>query len=116
MAALVSLPIVGGVVIGLLNLLRSLGGDAAGSDRPSVGARLAMGLPAAAYVGWLVGFGYAYSTGAVMPDWRHDCSKAGNVPLRAQRIGRVSAVSYAVPGSAVAIFCNSAWAAAETFR
>ena len=78
-AALVSLPIVGGVVIGLLNLLRSLGGDAAGSDRLSVGARLGMGLPAAAYVGWLVGFGYAYSTGALMPDWRILAAAAAGV-------------------------------------
>jgi hypothetical protein len=69
-AALVSLPVVGGMVIGLLSLLRSLGGEAAGSDRRSVGARLGMGLPAAAYIGWLVAFGYAYSTGALMPDWR----------------------------------------------
>jgi hypothetical protein len=79
-AALVSLPIVAGVLIGLLSLLRSLGGgDAAGSDRPSVGARLGMGLPAAAYVGWLVGFGYAYSTGASMPDWRIFASAAAGV-------------------------------------
>jgi len=78
-AALVSLPVVGGVVIGLLNLLRSLGGDAAGSDRPSVGGRLGMGLPAAAYVGWLVGFGYAYSTGALMPDWRIFAAAAAGV-------------------------------------
>src|SRR5207244_12346872 len=70
---------VGGVVIGLLNLLRSFGGDAAGSDRPSVGARLGMGLPAAAYVGWLVGFGYAYSTGALMPDWRIFAAAAAGV-------------------------------------
>ena len=69
-AALVSLPVVGGVVIGLLSLLRSLGQDGVGSDRPSVGARVSVGLPTAAYVGWLVAFSYSYTTGVLMPDWR----------------------------------------------
>jgi hypothetical protein len=69
-AALVSLPVVGGVVIGLLSLLRSFGGEAVGLDRPSVGARVSAGLPTAAYVGWLVAFAYAYNMGLLMPDWR----------------------------------------------
>jgi len=69
-AALVSLPVIGGVVIGLLSLLRSFGGESVGLDRPSVGARFTVGLPTAVYVGWLVGFAYAYNTGLLMPDWR----------------------------------------------
>jgi hypothetical protein len=69
-AALVILPAVGGLIIGLLSLLRSLGLEAAGSDRPSVGARVSVGLPTAAYVAWLVAFAYAYTTGVLMPDWR----------------------------------------------
>jgi hypothetical protein len=69
-AALVSLPVIGGVVIGLLILLRSFGGESVGLDRPSVGARVSVSLPTAAYVGWLVAFTYAYKTGLLMPDWR----------------------------------------------
>lgn len=69
-AALVSLPVIGGLVIGLLSLLRSFGGEAVGLDRPSVGARVSVGLPTAAYVGWLVAFAYAYNMGLLMPDWR----------------------------------------------
>jgi hypothetical protein len=70
-AALIGLPIVLGIVIGLAVLVRSGGsGAGTGTDRPSVGARAATALPAAVYVGWLANFAYAYSSGAVMPDWR----------------------------------------------
>jgi hypothetical protein len=70
-AALVSLPVVGGLLVGLVSLMRSLGRDAVGGqDRPSVGSSAGTGLPAAAYIGWLVAFAYAYTTGALMPDWR----------------------------------------------
>ena len=70
-AALVILPVVGGVAIGLLSLFRSLGADNGfRSERRSVGTRLGVGLPAAAYVGWLVAFAFAYATGVLMPDWR----------------------------------------------
>lgn len=70
-AALVSLPVVSGLLVGLVSLMRSLGRDAVGGqDRPSVGSSAGAGLPAAAYVGWLVAFAYAYTTGALMPDWR----------------------------------------------
>jgi hypothetical protein len=69
-AALVTLPIVAGVVIGLLNLLRGLQEPRGAADPPSIGSRVGAGLPAAAYVGWLVAFGYAYSYRIVMPDWR----------------------------------------------
>jgi hypothetical protein len=70
-AALVALPIVGGVVVGLLSLIRALRETERGtSDRPSIGSRLSVGLPTAAYVGWLAGFAYAYTTGALLPDWQ----------------------------------------------
>jgi hypothetical protein len=70
-AALVSLPIVLGVLFGLLNLMRSLGRDDLGSsERPTVSTRATIALPVAAYVGWLTGFAYAYATGLVWPDWR----------------------------------------------
>jgi uncharacterized membrane protein YgcG len=56
-AALVSLPVVGGLLVGLVSLVRSLGGDAgSGQDRASVGSSVGAGRPAAAYVGWLVAF------------------------------------------------------------
>lgn len=78
-AALVSLPVVSGLLIGLLSLLRSMGQDAVGRDRPSVGARVGAGLPTAVYVGWLVGFAYAYTTGAMLPDWRIFAAAAAGI-------------------------------------
>ena len=70
-AALIGLPIVAGLLIGLAMLVRTLGAEHIGqSDGPSVGTRAGAALPAAVYVGWLSNFAYAYSTGAVMPDWR----------------------------------------------
>ena len=69
-AALLTLPVVAGVVIGLLNLLRGLQEPSHGADAPSIGARIGAVLPAAVYVGWLVAFGYAYSNQLLMPDWR----------------------------------------------
>jgi hypothetical protein len=68
-AALVVAPVVLGLIIGLVMLVRSLGQEQLGG-RASVGARIGAGFPAAVYVGWLVAFGYAYSNGTVMPDWR----------------------------------------------
>jgi hypothetical protein len=79
-AALVSLPVVLGALFGLLGLGRAVGNDGAGSrDRAAIGARIAAGLPAAAYVGWLAGFAYAYATGALLPDWRIFAAAAGGL-------------------------------------
>jgi hypothetical protein len=79
-AALVTLPVVGGLLVGLVSLVRSLGGDAgSGKDRASAGSSVGAGLPAAAYVGWLVAFAYAYTSGALMPDWRIFASAAAGV-------------------------------------
>jgi hypothetical protein len=78
--ALVTAPVVLGIVIGLVMLVRSLGQARLGrDDRASVSARLGAGFPAAIYVGWLVAFAYAYSSGAVMPDWRIFAAAVGGL-------------------------------------
>jgi hypothetical protein len=70
-AALIVLPLVAGILIGLLMLVRELRSNDAGStDRATVGGRAAMALPAAVYAGWLANFAFAYSSGVAMPDWR----------------------------------------------
>jgi hypothetical protein len=69
-AALLVLPVVGGILLGLLGLLRAFDVDGGRRDRPTIAARFGAGLPAAAFVGWLVGFAYAYTTGIAMPDIR----------------------------------------------
>ena len=69
-AALVILPLVLGVIVGLVTLVRSLRQEPLGNDRASVASRIGAGFPASVYIGWLVAFAYAYGSGAVMPDWR----------------------------------------------
>jgi hypothetical protein len=76
--ALVTAPVVLGVVIGLVMLVRSLGRERLRGSA-SVGARIGAGFPAAVYVGWLVAFAYAYSSGALMPDWRIFVAAAGGL-------------------------------------
>ena len=79
-AALVTLPVVGGLLVGLVSLVRSLGRDTgSGKDRASAGSSAGAGLPAAAYVGWLVAFAYAYTSGALMPDWRIFAAAAAGI-------------------------------------
>jgi hypothetical protein len=68
-AAVIGLPIVVGVLVGLLRLVGALGSGGGGDEPPSAGARAGIGLPVAIYVGWLVAFGYAYANGLAMWDW-----------------------------------------------
>jgi hypothetical protein len=70
-AAIVVLPVVAAVLVGLLSLVRALGGDAArsGMGSPPVGARIPAALPTSLYVGWLAAFGYSYSSRVAWPDW-----------------------------------------------
>ena len=82
-AALVILPVVGGVLVGLLRLVGSLGGEGGSVDRPSVGARLSVALPTAAYAGWLAAFAYAYNGGLTMPDWRLFAAAAAGLVVAA---------------------------------
>jgi hypothetical protein len=67
-AALVLLPIVFAVLIGLLNLMRALREGAAGVGSPGIGARIPSALPTAFYVGWLAAFAYSYSSRVAWPD------------------------------------------------
>jgi hypothetical protein len=70
-AALVVLPIVLGLLAGLLRLVRSFDTTAPGwGGAPGVGARVGAGLPVALFAGWLVAFGYSYTSGIAMPDVR----------------------------------------------
>lgn len=65
-AALVTLPLVAGVLTGLLNLVRALRGSESGSV--GVGERVAAAFPVAIFAGWLSAFVYAYSARIAWPD------------------------------------------------
>lgn len=67
--ALVILPIVAGVLAGILGLVRALraGAPRAGGV-PPVGERVPVALPTALYVGWLAAFLYSYSSRVAWPD------------------------------------------------
>lgn len=68
--ALVVLPVVAGVLVGLMSLIQGLRGDAgqAGVGGPEVGERLVVAIPTALYIGWLAAFIYAYSARVAWPD------------------------------------------------
>jgi hypothetical protein len=69
-AALVVLPIVAAVLVGLLSFIQAFRSDAsrAGIRAPGVGGRIPVALPTALYVGWLAAFAYSYSTRVAWPD------------------------------------------------
>lgn len=69
-AALVALPLVAGVLLGLLGAVQVVrSGEYSRPDRPAWSARFAVAAPGALYVGWLTAFGYAYATGTAWPAW-----------------------------------------------
>ncbi|HEV8545528.1 MAG TPA: hypothetical protein VGQ64_04505 [Candidatus Limnocylindrales bacterium] len=59
------LPIIGGLLFGLLGLIQVLASDepSTAGARPSVGARIAVGIPTALYIAWLAMFLTAYQRG-----------------------------------------------------
>ena len=65
-AALIALPIVAGVFLGLLGLI-SASRDG-GSGSPGVPGRVVAAVPAAIFIGWLAAFVYAYSARIAWPD------------------------------------------------
>ncbi len=69
-AALVVLPIVLGVLVALVSVIRASrgGGLSRGVRSPAVGERIPVGLPTAVFVGWLAAFLYAYSSRVAWPD------------------------------------------------
>jgi len=69
-AAIVVLPVVAAIMIGLLMLVLALGDDAGGSGTGAsgVGERIPAALPTALYVGWLAAFAYSYSSRVAWPD------------------------------------------------
>ena len=71
-AALLILPIMLGLLMGLFSLISTLSSDEiVVADRPpSAGYRLALGAPTAVYAGWLATFVYAYGQGVAWFDWR----------------------------------------------
>jgi hypothetical protein len=68
--ALVVLPVIGGVLFGLLSLIQVVGsGDAlSATSRPTLGRRIAVGIPISLYVAWLAMFGSAYARGVTWFD------------------------------------------------
>ena len=71
-AAMVALPVVLALLIGLLSLISALRNqDASEKNTPStIGQRIAIGAPLALYVGWLTAFGLAYTQAIAWFDWR----------------------------------------------
>ena len=71
-AALVVLPIVVGILGGLLGLFSGALGNEPREPftPPTVSGRILAGLPAAIYIGWLAAFGVAYSQAIAWFDWR----------------------------------------------
>jgi hypothetical protein len=69
-AAVVVLPVVAAILIGLLMLVLAFGDDAgtSGTSTPGVGVRVPVALPTALYVGWLTAFAYSYSSRVSWPD------------------------------------------------
>lgn len=63
--AILVLPIIGGLLFGLLGLIQVLASDepSTAGARPSVGARIAVGIPTALYIAWLAMFLTAYQRG-----------------------------------------------------
>jgi hypothetical protein len=69
--ALVVLPIVGGLLFGVLGLIQVLGSEEARTavSRPTIAARIAVSIPTSLYVGWLAMFLFAYQRGVAWFDW-----------------------------------------------
>ena len=71
-AAMVALPVVLALLIGLLSLISALRNRDASevNTRSSIGERIAVGAPLALYVGWLTAFSLAYTQAIAWFDWR----------------------------------------------
>ena len=69
-AAIVVLPVVVAILIGVLMLVPALGDDAgaSGTGASGVGARIPAALPTALYIGWLAAFAYSYGSRVAWPD------------------------------------------------
>jgi hypothetical protein len=66
-SALMLLPLVAGILLGLLALVQAL--RAGGAETPTAeGARYVVAAPIAVYAGWLAAFLYSYATGLRLPD------------------------------------------------